>query len=76
MIKYGDLVQYIKENHINWNTDLFDVLRGFFEQYSLPQSPIPSNHPIQQNIIFPKEEFKSPANGEYTTEDVLNLFNS
>lgn len=72
MIKYGDLVQYIKKEHINWNEDLFDVLRGFFSQYSL--QPIPSSHPIQQEIIFESTEFKEPEDGEYTTEDLLNLF--
>ena len=71
MIKYADLVAYIKENHINWNTDLFDVLRGFFQDYS---SPIPSDPPIQQELIFPTEEFIEPENGEYSTEDVLKLF--
>ena len=87
MIKYGDLVQYIKENHVNWNTDLFDVLRGFFESYADKYSPQPSlptflssqqvkAMPLQQNLLFPKEEFQKPENGEYTTEDLINLFNS
>lgn len=76
MIKYGNLVQYIKENHVNWNTDLFDVLRGFFEQYS-QQLPLPSHTPIQQELIFEHiEDFKVPNNGEYTTEDLLNLFST
>lgn len=70
-MKYSDLVSYIKENHINWNTDLFDVLRGFFEQYS-PQ-PISSELPIQQEIIFPSEDFKEPEDGEYSINDLLNL---
>ena len=74
MIKYGDLVQYIKKEHINWNEDLFDVLRGFFNQYSLPSQPTSSSLPIQQEIIFNDKEFKEPENGEYTTEDLLNLF--
>ena len=73
MIKYADLVAYIKENHINWNTDLFDVLRGFFQDYS---SPIPSDPPIQQKLIFPTEEFIEPENGEYSTQDLINLFNT
>ena len=73
MITYGNLVEYIKENHVNWNTDLFDVLRGFFQQYSQPT--LPSNTPIQQEIIFPKEDFNPPADGEYTPQDLLNLFN-
>jgi hypothetical protein len=78
MIKYGDLVQYIKENHINWNTDLFDVLRGFFESYNNKYSPppTPSNTSIQQEIFFPLEEFKEPDDGEYTNQDLLNLFST
>ena len=72
MIKYGDLVQYTKENHVNWDTDLFSVLRDFFEQYS--PSPTLSNPPIQQEIIFSNEDFKEPKDGEYTTQDLINLF--
>ena len=74
MIKYGDLVEYIKENHVNWNTDLFDVLRGFFNNYyQLPHST-PSQPPIQQELIFTPEEFNEPENGEYTVNDLMNLF--
>ena len=80
MIKYGDLVQYIKDNHVNWNTDLFDVLRGFFESYNQKYSPLPpsssSQLPIQQELIFESKDFKAPANGEYTPEDLLNLFST
>ena len=72
MIKYGDLVQYTKKNHVNWDTDLFSVLRNFFEQYS--PSPTLSNPPIQQEIIFSDEDFEEPKNGEYTTQDLINLF--
>ena len=70
-MKYSDLVSYVKENHISWNTDLFDVLRGFFEQYS--SQPISSEPPIQQEIIFPSEDFKEPEDGEYSINDLLNL---
>lgn len=70
-MKYLDLVSYVKENRIDWNVDLFDVLRGFFEQYS-PQSH-PSEPPIQQEIIFPSEDFKEPEDGEYSINDLLNL---
>jgi hypothetical protein len=73
MIKYSDLVQYIKDNHVNWNTDLFDVLRGFFDKYSQPNIPSP---PIQQEILFPSEEFKEPIDGEYSIDDVLKLFST
>jgi hypothetical protein len=89
MIKYGDLVQYIKDNHVSWNTDLFDVLRGFFEsqsqQYptSLPPTTVSSvspnsslSQPIQQELFFPTEEFKEPIDGEYTTQDLLNLLST
>ena len=89
MIKYSDLVQYIKDNHVNWNTDLFDVLRGFFEsqsqQYSppLPPTTVSSvspednlSQPIQQEIFFSTEEFKKPTDGEYTTQDLLNLLST
>lgn len=82
MIKYGDLVQYIKENHVNWNTDLFDVLRGFFESYSQKYSPQPPTssilHPVQQETFFsiPIKDFHEPKDGEYTADDVLNLFST
>jgi len=79
MIRYAELVDYIKRNHVNWNTDLFDVLRGFFEEYSRhdysPPPPL-STPPVQQEFIFPSEEFKEPADGEYTTQDILNLFST
>ena len=77
MIRYAELVEYIKRNHVNWNTDLFDALKGFFEEYSshdysLPPSSIP---PVKQELIIPNE-FKEPADGEYTTQDILNLFST
>lgn len=71
MIRYSDLVQYTKENHINWDTDLFDVLRGFFNNYS-QHPPTP---PVQQEILFP-EEFTAPDDGEYSAQDVINLFST
>ena len=77
MIRYAELVEYIKKNHINWNTDIFDVLRDFFEEYSShdyspSSSPIP---PVKQEPIMPNE-FKEPDDGEYTTQDLLNLFST
>lgn len=73
MIRYGDLVQYTKENHVNWETDLFSVLRGFFEQYSPTPAPSAS---IQQELIFTDSSFKEPENGEYITQDLINLFST
>ena len=77
MITYGDLVQYTKDNHINWDTDLFEVLREFFEQYSsqVSEYPLPYS-PSEVTVIFPKGEFVEPIDGEYTSEDLLNLFNT
>ena len=78
MIRYAELVDYIKRNHVNWNTDLFDVLKGFFEEYSSHDySPSPSSTPpIKQELIFSSKEFKEPADRDYTTQDILNLFST
>lgn len=81
MIKYEHLVEYTKKNHIKWSTDLFDVLRGFFEslgsmEYSQSPAPLPSEPPTQEDIIFPKKEFHAPKDGEYTTDDLLDLFST
>ena len=74
MIKYGDLVEYIKENHINWNTDLFDVLKGFFESYSQKPLSQPTEEPTYQEPIAPKEDYQVPDSVEYTTDMLLDLF--
>ena len=78
MIRYSDLVAYTKRNHINWNTDLFEVLKGFFEEYSQPQLPhsTPPNPPIQQEVIFSHQDFEEPEDGEYTSEDLIILFST
>lgn len=81
MIRYSDLVNYTKEHHISWHTDLFEVLRGFFEEYS--HSP---SSQASQTLVSPYEEvelfmntaigFKEPEDGEYSTQDLLNLFST
>ena len=78
MIRYHDLVDYIKESHVNWDTELFTVLKGFFEWYCKRQvSLTPSvTSPIQQNIKYEAKEFKAPESGEYTAEDVMDLFST
>ena len=79
MIRYAELVDYIKRNHINWNTDLFDVLKGFFEEYSSHDyslQPPPPTPPVHQELIFSSEKFHEPADGEYTTDDLINLFST
>ena len=75
MIRYADLVEYIKREHVNWNTDLFEVLRGFFEEYSQPQAPSPTL-PLQEELDFSHGKFIPPENGEYSSEDLLNLFST
>ena len=79
MIRYAELVEYIKRNHVNWNTDLFDVLKGFFEEYSshdYSPLPSPSTPPIQQELTLSSKEFQEPADGDYTTNDLINLFST
>lgn len=85
MIKYAELVDYIKRNHVNWESDLFDVLRGFFEEYSshdysppLPHFPTSPTHSYGEVELFMHSatKFKEPENGEYTTEDLINLFST
>lgn len=75
MIKYIELVQYIKKEHINWNTDLFDVLKGFFNQYyPPPQHPTHSSEESSNIIEASTEPFIEPEGGEYSAQDLLNLF--
>ena len=82
MIRYEDLVNYTKRRHINWNTNLFDVLEGFFEEYSQPLPPPTS--PTQQEL-FPgtmdaldelAHSFQPPTDGEYSSDDLINLFST
>lgn len=77
MPKYIEIVNYIKDNHISWNNDVFDILKGFFgsqsQQYFPSPTPTPPS-PVQQELVFPNEDFKEPQNGEYTTQDLIKLF--
>lgn len=81
MILYGELVQYIKDYHVNWNTDLFEVLKGFFEardkKDSLPSPPSSSpSTPPHQPSLFTEEAFRHPDSGEYSTQDLYNLLST
>ena len=80
MVRYSDLVEYIKRNHVNWNQDLFDVLRGFFEEYSQPpSSPIPPlAHSYEEVELFMHSAIKpkESKDGEYTTQDLIDLFST
>jgi hypothetical protein len=81
MIRYGELVKYIKDNHVSWNTDLFDVLKGFFEEYYSPPPPHTSPHntsyyPSEDTVILQEKGFREPEDGEYNTNDLLELFST
>ena len=81
MIRYGELVKYIKDNHVSWNTDLFDVLKGFFEEYYSPPPLHTSPHdtsycPSEDTVIPQRREFREPEEGEYNTNDLLDLFST
>lgn len=77
MITYHDLVDYTKENHIRWDTDLFDVLKGFFNSninmYNIQKHQ--QEVPII-DLFVPPEKFILPENGEYTADDILSLFST
>ena len=30
-MKYAKIVQYVKENHISWDTDIFDILKEYYQ---------------------------------------------
>lgn len=84
MIKYYDLVKYVKNHHVDWNRDLFEVLRGFFEEYADSQpatdvmaSPTPQREPQREPVVYQHiTDFKHPDDGEYTSDDLLNLFST
>ena len=78
MIKYAELVDYIKRNHINWSTDLFDVLKGFFEEYSQPLPPYssPDSTTMPTDTVLQNRKFIEPEGGEYTNDDLFNLFST
>ena len=68
-MRFVDLVNFVKENNCDWNIDIFDILKDFYNRYSNSQCPI-----VEQEIIFPTEDFQEPEKGEYTIEDLLKLF--
>ena len=76
MIRYKDLVEYIKSHHVNWDTELFCVLRDFFDQYySQPASPTPPVDAMTRQAQIAMG-YKPPVSGEYTSEDLMELFNT
>ena len=88
-MKYAKIVQYVKENHISWDTDIFDILKEYTRQ--LP--PVDKkeedkdravlshtikgqsdDNPIHSSLLEVKGDYKMPLNGEYSFEDVIELF--
>ena len=66
MITYSDVANYVRENKVDGNTDIFELIRDIVNQYSPPSIP---SLPLQQELIFPED-------GEYTIQDTLNLFST
>ena len=77
MPRYFEIVEYVKENHVDWNTDVFDVLKGYFSKYSPQVLPSPSDDVIlTPNDMFSHNEFHEPEDKNYSIQDVLDLFGS
>ena len=89
-MKYSKIVQYVKENHISWDTDIFDILKDYTSGL---QPPVESNNkegdcavlshtikdqnntpPIHSSLLEARNPYKVPNGGEYTFEDVIELF--
>ena len=66
MITYSDVANYVRENKVDGNTDIFELIRDIVNQYSPPSTP---SLPLQQELLFPED-------GEYTIQDTLNLFST
>lgn len=72
MVRYIDIVNYVRDNHINWNTDVFDILKGYFSQYS--EESIDNS--VEQEITLPVGEFQEPPDGEYSVSNLLQLLST
>ena len=89
-MKYAHIVQYVKDNHISWDTDIFDILKNYTESLL---SPVERNemdedravlshtikgqsedYPIHSSLLEVKGDYQMPPNGEYSFEDVIELF--
>ena len=77
MPRYFEIVEYVKENHVDWNTDVFDVLKGYFSKYFPQALPSPSDDVIlTPDDMFSHNEFHEPEDKNYSIQDVLDLFGS
>lgn len=88
-MKYAHIVQYVKDNHISWDTDIFDILKNYTESLLSPVEKIEmegdravlshnqgSEQPpaIHSSLLEVEDSYQIPPNGEYTFEDVIELF--
>ena len=89
-MKYAHIVQYVKDNHISWDTDIFDILKNYTESLLSPveknekeESEATLSHtikgqsedyPIHSSLLEVKGDYQMPPNGEYSFEDVIELF--
>ena len=89
-MKYAYIVQYVKENHISWDTDIFDILKNYtaslltpVESKNLDEDRAELSHtikgqndnnPIHSSLLEVKGSYQMPPNGEYSFEDVIELF--
>lgn len=67
MLTLSQIVQYVKTNNIDDNTDIFHIL----SQMQLEYKEIPSKR-VAKNI----SPTPSATKVEYSTQDLLDLFNS
>ena len=90
-MKYAHIVQYVKDNHISWDTDIFDILKSYtssqlppVENKELDDAGAVLSHTIKgqdsantisSSLLEVSGSYKIPTNGEYTFEDVIELFN-
>ena len=88
-MKYSKIVQYVKENHISWDTDIFDILKEYTRQLppverkemdedravlSHTIKGLNDTNPISSSLLEVRGSYQMPPGGEYTFEDVIELF--
>jgi hypothetical protein len=89
-MKYAHIVQYVKDNHISWDTDIFDILKNYTESLLSPveknekeESGATLSHiikgenqntPISSSLLEVKGDYQIPTDGEYSFEDIIELF--
>jgi hypothetical protein len=89
-MKYAKIVQYVKENHISWDTDIFDILKEYtsklppVERKEMDEDRAVLSHtikgqgdfnPIHSSLLGATGDYQIPPDGEYSFEDIIELFN-